>query len=179
MFLQISHLYGLVTSGASVSRGCPTSQGLRPREAVPAPCSLFWMLSLEGAVRASAHWDGIWTRGGETEGVEFLLSYCGFLFAFQEVGLRQRQHPLPGLPRMALPQRTWNRKGGDPHSFEASRSSQSSEPASFHFLERSEDQESRSRQYSNTVCQAPRDKKLSLVAHNLSSQPEAGELPRV
>lgn len=30
-FLQISNLYGLVTSGTSVSRGCPISQGLRPR----------------------------------------------------------------------------------------------------------------------------------------------------
>lgn len=67
LFLQISHLYGLVTSGTSMSHGCPTSQGLRPREAAPAPCSLFWVLSLEGAVRASAHWAGIWMRGGETE----------------------------------------------------------------------------------------------------------------
>jgi hypothetical protein len=100
-------------------------------------------------------------RGGETEEWSSSCLIVVFLFTFQEVGLPQPQHPLPGLPRMVPPQRSWNnRKGGDPHSFEASHSSQSSEPASSHFLERSEGQESRSRWHSDTVYQAPRDKKL-------------------
>lgn len=59
----------------------------------------------------------VWMRGGEIEGgrSSCCLTVAFPFFPFQEVGLPRPQHPLPGLPRMAPPQRSWNSlKGGDP-----------------------------------------------------------------